>query len=56
MLWHQVRIHFDVGELVGVSLEMNFQIAFGGKAISADIALVRPFPRVGPDMDLQGRV
>ena len=56
MLGHQVGVHFNIGEFVSVSLEVDFQIAFGGESISADITLVRPFSCVGPDMDLQSRI
>ena len=53
MLWHQVGIHFDIGKFVGMSLEVDFQVTFGGKSISTYVALVGPFPSMGPDVDLQ---
>lgn len=56
MLGHQVGVHFNIGEFVSVSLEVDFQIAFGGESISADITLIRPFSCMGPDMDLQSRI
>jgi hypothetical protein len=40
MLGHQVGVHFDMRKLVGMSLEMNLEIAFGGEPIATDIALV----------------
>ena len=33
MLGHQVGVHFDMRKLVGMSLEMNLEIAFGGEPI-----------------------
>ena len=56
MLWHQVGVHFDVGELVRMPLEMNLEVAFGGEPIAADIALVRPLSSMRSYVDLQGRV
>ena len=48
MLGHQVGVHFDMGKLMGVSLEVNLEIAFGGEPIAADIALAGPLASVGP--------
>ena len=56
MLWHQVGIHFDLGELVGVSLEVNLEIAFGSEPIATDIALVGSLSSMGSYMDLQGGI
>ena len=53
MLGHQVGVHFNIGEFVSVSLEVDFQVTFGGKSISTYVALVGPFPSMGPDVDLQ---
>lgn len=52
MLWHQVRVHLDIRELVGMSLEVNFEIAFGGEPIAADIALVGSFACMRANVDL----
>ena len=35
---------------------MNFEVSLGCEPVSADVALVRPFPCVRPDVNLQGRV
>ena len=37
-------------------LEVDLEVALGGEAIAADVALVRPLTGVAPDMDLQCRV
>lgn len=37
-------------------LEVNLEVALGGEAVAADIALVRPLTRVTPDVNLQRRV
>ena len=39
-----------------VALEMDFQVAFGGKPVSAHVALERPLSGVRPDVDLQRTV
>ena len=56
MLRHEVGVHLDVGELVRVALEVDLEVALGGEAVAADVALVGPLARVAPHMDLQGRV
>jgi hypothetical protein len=37
-----------VGETLGVTLEVNFQVAFGGEPVAADVALVGPLSSMGP--------
>jgi len=37
-----------VGETLGVTLEVNFEIALGGEPVAADVALVGPLSSVGP--------
>ena len=56
MLRDKVRIHLDVREFAGMPLEVNLEVALGGEAVAADIALVRPLTRVTPDVNLQRRV
>ena len=34
-------------------LEVNLEVTFGGEAIATDIALVRSFTSVAPDVDLK---
>ena len=52
MLGHQVGVHFDMRKLVGVSLEMNLEIAFGREPIATNIALVGSLSSVGSYVDL----
>ena len=56
MLRHEVGVHLDVGELVRVALEVDLEVALGGEAVAADVALVGPLACVAPHVDLQGRV
>ena len=56
MLGHQVGVHFDMRKLVGVSLEMNLEIAFGREPIATNIALVGSLSSMGSYMDLQGGI
>lgn len=41
---------------VFMSLEMHFQIAFGGETIATNVALVGPLPGVGTEVNLQSAV
>ena len=50
MLWHQVGVHLDVGEALGVALEVDLQVALGCEAIAADVALVGPLTSVGSEI------
>ena len=56
VLWDEVGVHLDVGELVCVALEVDLEVALGGEAVAADVALVGTLACVAPDMDLEGRV
>lgn len=56
VLGHRVRVHFDVREPLGVSLEMDLEVAFGGEPVAANVALERPFAGVRSNVDLQGRI
>ena len=56
VLRDEVGVHLDVGELVGVALEVDLEVALGGEAVAADVALVGTLACVAPDMDLEGRV
>ena len=56
MLGHQVGVHFDMGKLMGVSLEVNLEIAFGSEPIATDIALVGSLSSMGSYMDLQSGI
>ena len=53
---HWVRVHLDVRETLGVSLEVDLEVALGGEPVAANVALERPFARVRPDVNLQSRV
>ena len=53
MLRDQIGVHLDLGEFGRVPLEVDLEIAFGGEAVAANVALVRPFARVGAHVDLQ---
>ena len=46
MLGHQVRVHLDVGEALGVALEVDLEVALGREPVAAHVALVRPLTRV----------
>jgi hypothetical protein len=48
VLRHQVGVHLHVGETLGVTLEVNFEIALGGEPVAADVALVGPLSSMGP--------
>lgn len=50
------RVHFDIGKFRRVSLEMDFEVALGGKPTAANVALKRTFTRVRSDVYLKGRV
>ena len=39
-----------------MALEVDLEVALGGEAVAADVALVGPLARVAPDVDLEGRV
>ena len=56
MFRNKVGIHLNVREFAGMPLEVNLEVALGGEAVAADIALVRPLTRVTPDVNLQRRV
>lgn len=46
MLGHRVGVHLDVGVLLLVPLEVHLQVALGGEAVPADVALEGPLARV----------
>ncbi len=52
MLRNEVGIHLNIREFAGMPLEVNLEVALGGEAVAADIALVRPLTRVTPDVNL----
>lgn len=51
-----VGVHLNVGVLLAVPVEMDLQIAAGGEAVAADVAFVRSFAGVGPEVDLPGAI
>lgn len=53
VLGHRQRIHLDVRELGGVTLEVHFQVALGGETAAAHVALERPLACVRPDVYLE---
>jgi hypothetical protein len=48
VLWHQVRVHLDMGEALGMALEVNLEVPLRGEPIAADVALVGPLASMGP--------
>lgn len=51
-----MRIHLNVRIFHFVTLEVDFEIAFGGETIAAHVALERTLAGVRTDVDLQGAV
>lgn len=53
---YRVRVHLDVREFGRVSLEVNFEIAFGRESATAYVAFERSFSGVRPDVYLESRI
>lgn len=56
VLWHRVWVHFNVRETLGVTLEMDLEVALGGEPVTANVALERSLARVRSNVNLQSRV
>lgn len=54
VLRNRIRVHLDVRELGGVSLEVHLQVSLGSEATSADIALEWTLSGVRANVDLEG--
>lgn len=50
------NIHVDVRVPRLVALEVDLQVALGGKPVPTDVTLVRALAGVGPNVDLEGTV
>ncbi len=53
---HWVWVHLDVRETLGVSLEVNLEVALCGEPVTTNVALERPLASVRPDVNLQSRI
>lgn len=56
MLRYRVGVHLDVGVLLFVALEVDFQIALSREPVPTDVALEWPLSSMGAQVDLQGTV
>ena len=56
VFWHWMRVHLDVRETLGVSLEVDLEVALGGEPVATNVALERPFARVRSNVNLQSGV
>ena len=56
VLGYGVGVHLNVGKFVAVPLEVDLEVALGGEATAADVALERALTCVRSYVDLQSRV
>jgi hypothetical protein len=53
VLGHRIRVHLNVGEFVAVPLKVDLEVALGGEATAADVALERALTCVRSNVDLE---